>query len=346
MPRREVATVGEVTPTPTIKTVAEAAGVSPASVSRALNGNPTIAPEIVERVMRAADAVGYRPNGIARSLRTRTTKVIALLIPDIGNPFFTAVARGVTDAAEAEGYTVLLCNTDEDPEKERRHLAVAEQARVAGVVLSPQGRDTDISRLRQSRIPVVVIDRPLREKTDAIVVPSFVGARDATRHLIEQGWSRPACITGPASADTARARLRGYRAAIREHDGMPEIVAHADFRQDGAMLAARELLARADPPDAFFVANAPMALGTLAALAERGLRVGSDVGFVSFDDAPWAPYMTPPISVVAQPAHPLGERSARLLLESLRAPVERRPRRITLSPTLIVRAISHRPRRG
>ncbi|MEU0839122.1 LacI family DNA-binding transcriptional regulator [Streptomyces sp. NPDC005962] len=334
------------TPTPTIKTVAEAAGVSPASVSRALNGNPSIAPEIVERVMRAADAVGYRPNGIARSLRTRTTKVIALLIPDIGNPFFTAVARGVTDAAEAEGYTVLLCNTDEDPEKERRHLAVAEQARVAGVVLSPQGRDTDISRLRQSRIPVVVIDRPLREKTDAIVVRSFAGARAATSHLIDQGWSRPACVTGPASADTARARLRGYRAAIREHSGLPEIVAHADFRQEGATLAARELLDQPDPPDAFFVANAPMALGTLAALAERNLRVGSDVGFVSFDDAPWAPYMTPPISVVAQPAHPLGERAARLLLESLQAPAERRPRRITLSPTLIVRASSLRPPQG
>ena len=327
---------------PNIKTVAEAAGVSVATVSRVLNGKQTVARELADRVHEAATAVGYRPNVIARSLRTQSTKTIALVIPDISNPFFTSVARGVEDTAQRAGYSVLLCNTDEDRDKERDYLVVAEQAQVDGVVLSPHDRSTDITSLRRDGVPVVVIDRALREPTDLVDVRSFQGARDATRHLIEQGWSRPACITGPPYAATATARLRGYRAAIAEHDGMTARVEHADFRQDGGQAAAARLFDTRTPPDAIFVANAQMTLGVLAELSRRALGVGVDVGIVTFDDAPWAPHINPPITVVSQPAYEVGRRATDLLLDSIQGRDPGKLRHVTLTPELIIRRSSLR----
>jgi LacI family transcriptional regulator len=200
---------------------------------------------------------------------------------------------------------VLLCNTDEDHGKEQAYLDLAAGAQVAGVILSPHDQDADLSPLARDQIPAVVVDRPLRTATDFVGARSREGARTATRHLIEQGWERPACITGPRCAYTAQARLRGYQEAIREHPDLQPIFRHADFKIGGAKAAAAELL-DAYAPDSILTANAPMALGVLGALSERGLRVGRDVGLVTFDDAPWAPYIDPPITVVTQPAYDIG----------------------------------------
>lgn len=325
-----------------IKTVAEAAGVSVATVSRVLNGKDTVARELVQRVHEAASAVGYQPNAIARSLRTQSTRTIALVISDISNPFFTEVARGVEDEALRGGYSVLLCNTDENPVKESNYLAVAEQARVAGVVLSPHDRKSDISRLLRDRIPVVVIDRPLRQSVDSVMGMSFQGARDATRHLLEQGWRRPACITGPRGAATAVARLRGFRAGLVGLLNGSAPYEYADYRETGGQIAVSHLFDLDEPPDSLFVANAQMALGALGELRRRALVVGRDVGFVSFDDAPWAPYIDPPITVVAQPAYEIGVRATQLLLERNRGEAPETPRHIAFSPKLIVRKSSLR----
>jgi LacI family transcriptional regulator len=324
-----------------IKAVAERAGVSVATVSRVLNSNPTVARSLAVRVMRAVEETGYRPNGIARSLRTRTTQTIALLIPDISNPFFAELARGVEDTAVRARHSVLLCNTDEDTEKERTYLDLAEAAQVAGVILSPHDRDADISRLQRDRLPAVVVDRPLRTATDFVGVRSFEGARAATRHLIEQGWERPACITGPRSAYTAAARLRGYVAAIREHSGTP-LYRHADFKSDTAKAAAASLLDTEPPPDAILTANEPMGLGVLAELAERGLRVGHDIGLITFDDAPWTPFADPPITVVSQPAYDIGARACELLLGVIQSGEATAPRKVMLETTLIIRGSSLR----
>ena len=324
-----------------IKAVAERAGVSVATVSRVLNGNPTVARSLVEKVMRAVEETGYRPNGIARSLRTRTTQTIALLIPDISNPFFAEVARGVEDTAVHARHSVLLCNTDEDRQKEHTYLDLADAAQVAGVILSPHDRDADISRLERDHLPAVVVDRPLRTPTDFVGVRSFEGARTATRHLIDEGWKRPACITGPRSAYTAAARLRGYTAAVREVSGTP-LYRHADFRSDSAKSAAASLLDNDFPPDAILTANEPMALGVLAELAGRSLRVGHDIGLVTFDDAPWAPFVDPPITVVSQPAYDIGARACELLLEVIQSGQAPAPRRVMLETKLIVRGSSLR----
>ena len=328
-----------------IKAVAERAGVSVATVSRVLNQNPTVARSLAERVIRAVEETGYRPNGIARSLRTRTTQTIALLIPDISNPFFADLARGAEDTAVRARHSVLLCNTDEDSEKERTYLDLADAAQVAGVILSPHDRDADISRLRSNHLPAVVVDRPLRAPADFVGVRSAEGAKTATRHLLEQGWHRPACITGPRTAYTAAARLRGYLAAVREAAG-PPLYRHADFRADSARAAAASLLDDGPPPDAILTANEPMALGVLGELARRGLRVGRDIGLVTFDDAPWAPFANPPITVVSQPAYDIGKRACELLLEVIQSGEPPAPRRVMLETTLIVRGSSLRHKKG
>lgn len=326
----------------TISDVAAEAGISTATVSRALNGNPQVKPELAARARAAAERLGYRPNGIARSLRRQATNVLALIISDVSNPFFTAVTRGVEDVAQEAGYSVLLCNADEDSGKEARYLGVAIQQQVAGVILSPHQLGTDVSSLTSAKIPLVVIDRPINEEIDSVMVRSREGASKATEHLIDAGWRHPACITGPEDANTAEERLRGYLDAVARHPGYDPAFAHAPFRESGGSQAAAELLDRPDPPDAFFVANSQLALGALAEFQRRGLTVGSDIGLVAFDDTPWATLISPPMSVVSQPAYKIGETAARLLMQRIRSDDDISTHHITLPTTLVERGSSRK----
>lgn len=330
-----------------IRDVAEEAGVSVATVSRAMNDAKTVSPELRKRVQAAARKLGYRPNTVARSLRRRHTKIWALIISDITNPFFTSVARGVEDVAQKAGYSVMLCNADEDPTKEASYLVVAEQDQVAGVILSPHSASTDISLLQDSSIPCVVIDRALAQPVDSVLVDSRAGAREATLHLLDSGWRRPACITGPEDASTAVERRRGYVDALRERGlSRNEQILHGQFRSDDGRLAAAKMLAGETPPDAFFIASATLALGVLAELSERGMQVGTDIGIVTFDDAQWAPLLNPPISVVSQPAYEIGAEAGRLLVNRMLEEAPPIARKITLATTLIVRESSRGTRSG
>lgn len=331
-------------PVAKIRDVAEEAGVSVATVSRAMNKPDSVSPELRKRVHAAAKRLGYRPNPLARSLRRQRTKVWALIISDISNPFFTSVARGVEDIAQKAGYSVMLCNADEKPAKEAAYLAVAEEDRVAGVILSPHNANTDISSLQNAGIPCVVIDRALAEPVDSVLVDSRSSSREATLHLLDQGWTAPACITGPEDASTAMDRRRGYEDALRERGlSRHERVVHGAFRtEDGRRAAAALLDSEAAPPDALFIANASLALGVLAELAERGIRPGKDIGIIMFDDAPWAPLLNPPISVVSQPAYEVGTEAARLLISRIGEETPPIGRRTLLATTLIPRESSRR----
>jgi LacI family transcriptional regulator len=323
-----------------IADVAREAGVSAATVSRVLNGLPT-GPEYAERVRAAAERLDYRPNGIARSLRRQTTDVIGLIISSLTSPFFAEVTRGVEDTAQRNGYSVLLCISDEEPKREARNLRVLEQQQIAGLVITPHSARTDVSRFRAARIPLVVVDRPLGGRDDSVTVDSVEGAMAATGHLLAAGWQRPACITGPGDASTARDRLAGYRRALADGSVDKEWVATARYSESGGAAAAAELLDRRDPPDAFFVAGGNLAIGVLEEVTRRGLVFGRDLGMVTFDDAPWAPFVSPPMSVVAQPTYDIGVKAAELLLARLRG--ERtRVRHEVLSTTLIVRESSKR----
>ncbi|MEJ3658221.1 LacI family DNA-binding transcriptional regulator [Actinomycetes bacterium KLBMP 9759] len=327
----------------TISDVAARAGVSTATVSRALNGKSTVAPDLVARVAAAAKALGYQPHGPARNLRRQETAVLALIISDVENPFFTALARGVEDVAHADGYSVVLCNSDEDAEKERRYLAVALQERVAGVIISPCGATTGVDVLAGHGIPVVAVDRPLpTDAGDTVLVDSRKAAFSATEHLMQEGYQRIACISGPSGVRTADDRVIGYQDAVHRGPGHdPELVRRTEYRAGGAHAATVELFAQPERPDAVLVANSAMAIGVLDALRELGLRPGRDVGVVAFDDAAWAGLVDPPLSVVAQPASEMGQVAARLLLARIADP-HRPPTRTTLAAHLIPRASSTR----
>lgn len=326
----------------TISDVAARAGVSVATVSRALNGKSTVNPELVGRVRSAAAELGYHPNGLARSLRKQQTAVLGLIISDVANPFFTSVARGVEDVALTGGYSVVLCNSDENLDKERRYLNVAVQERMAGVVLSPTAAATSVDVLRGRGTPVVAVDRPLAG-VDQVLVDTRRAAAEATTHLVRAGYRRIGCISGPEGIRTADDRLAGYldaldAAGIRREAGL---VRRTEYRAEGAHRAAEELLGAARPVDALLVANSTQAIGTLEALGAAGRRVGAEVGVVAFDDAPWATLVSPPLTVVAQPAYELGALAARLLLDRIDdnrgVPVVR-----TLAAKLIERGSSRR----
>ena len=328
----------------TISDVAALANVSTATASRALNGKSSVDPVLAARVVAAARELGYRPNGLARNLRRRETAVLALIISDVENPFFTAIARGVEDVAQAAGYSVVLCNTDEEAAKERRYVEVAIEEQMAGVILSPSGVLGAVEALRDRRTPIVAVDRPLPgEPTDTVLVDSRQAAKQATVHLAEQGYEVIGCLTGPSGVRTADDRLAGYRDGLRaaKQRSATRLVRRSEYRSAGAREATLDLLSQPEPPDALLVANSAMAVGVLQALAELNLRPGRDVGVVAFDDAPWAELLDPPLTVVAQPAYEIGTLAAQLLLNRVTGS-HKDPTTTTLSAQLVVRGSSRR----
>lgn len=330
----------------TIKEVARAAGVSSATVSRALARRPTVDPVLAGRVWQAALDLSYRPSRIARSLRTRQTTVWGVLVSDIRNPFYTELLRGLEDTAQAAGYALLIGNADERLDKEASYLDLFVAERVAGVVLSAASQEsTDITSLSNQGIPVVAVDRGLHgQAVDTVLADNEGGAYQVTRHLFGQGYRRIACVTGPADRTTATDRLAGYVRAHAEAgvDVEDALVRHSDFRQRGGYTAAYDLLTAARPPDALFVANNLMTIGALEVVAQLGLRLPEDLGVVGFDEIPLASLLRTPVSVVAQPAYEMGRTAANLLLKRAQGD-QGPPLRVVLPVEIRVRASSLRP---
>lgn len=303
----------------TIYEVAARAGVSPATVSRVFNGM-NVSAEKAKLVRDAAEQLAFTPNRTARTLRRQNSEVIALVIPDIENPFFTSMARGVEDVAQAAGYSVVLCNTDEDHAKEARYLDIAISENMAGVILAAAGDHSDLSALIARGRPVVAVDRgPHGFDVDAVTVDNTAGGRSATRALFEQGYRRIACITGPADVETAQQRAEGWRQTVLAEGGMTDPQAylrHADYRVHGGRAAMEDLLGMAEPPDAVFVANNLMSVGALQVLLQRDQRPPA-IGIASFGDLPYAALAPTGITVVHLPARHLGVTAAKLLLERI-----------------------------
>jgi LacI family transcriptional regulator, galactose operon repressor len=325
-----------------ITDVARAADTSPATVSRVMNGSGGVSAALSARVFKAARDLGYVPDGSARALRRQHASVWAAIVSDIENPFFTAVVRGIEDVARQANHRLVLCNSDEDLEREAAYIDVALAERMAGVVIAvASDKESNLGPLIERRVPVVAVDRTAGRDIDAVVVDNRLGAEDATRHMIDHGSCRVACITGPARVNTATARLDGYRRALVAA-GLPvneELIQRADYKESGGHQAALSLLTSRTPPDALFVANNPMAAGALRAIRELGLIIPNDVALVAFDDSPWTTLTNPQLSVVAQPAYEIGRVAAELLST---AGDHRSARTIVLSPRLIVRESSMR----
>jgi len=325
----------------TITHVAERAGVSTATVSRVFANPERVSEDLRRRVHQAARLLGYQPNRFARNLRVGTSMTVGVIVPDIQNPFFMGVVRGIDNVLQAAGYTLLLANSDDTPARETRMLSTLCAEGVAGIVFVPiAGRKGGYQQLLARPLPLVAVDRaPVGFRVDLVTVANTEGSRRAVQHLIALGHHRIALLGGPTLHSTASERQRGYELALREA-GIPmrqELIRHADFREAGGYAGMKALLGVSRPPTAVFVANDLMTLGALRAMHEGGRRIPEDIAVVSFDDLPFAASLNPPLTAVAQPAQEIGETAAELLLARITEP-NRPVRHVVLETQLVVRA--------
>ena len=304
----------------TMREVAESAGVSITTVSHVINHTRFVSEELADRVEQAIRELEYQPDQRARSLRTGSSETIAVLVSDISNPFFPKVVRGIEDCARESGYSVLLSNTDESAETERGNLSMMLERRVDGFIIAPAIGDKEaLETLIHHDAPVVLIDRPDDLPVDQVHSENEQGAHEATKHLIELGHIRIGVIAEIADIPSFRARVAGWRRALKEarlspHDGD---LRQAGLEIEGAYTAARDMLAVKDPVSAIFSTNNLMTLGVLRYLKDVGISCPGTVSVVGFDDPDWASSFSPSITSVAQQPYEMGYRATELLLERI-----------------------------
>ncbi|TMC42039.1 MAG: LacI family transcriptional regulator [Chloroflexi bacterium] len=326
----------------TLKELGARARVHPSTVSRVANNDPSlrIAPLTRQRIEALLRETEYRPNGVARGLKLRQTLVLAVVIPDITNPFFAALFRGVEDGASPRGYNVLLCNTDGSPQRQRSHLQSLHARRVDGVILASSFlKDPTVRWLRHQRIPYVLVNRFSDEDHDPFVgSDDLVGARLATAHLAELGHRRIGHLAGKPTVSTGVLRRRGYLAALTEHGLAPDprLVVESGYTEEGGARAAARLMALDERPTAIFAVTDMTAVGAFGAARRMGLRVPEDMAIVGYNDIPLASRMMPALTTVHVPIHDFGSVAARLLLDQIETGEPSR-RRVIFNPELIVR---------
>lgn len=331
---------------PTIRDVARAANVGQATVSRVLNSSGYVKPETRERVLQAAKELGFTPNQVARSLVRKRTATVGLVIPDITNPFFPAVTRGVEDAASEAGFTVFLCNTDNDPVMEAQDVKKLRERMVDGLIfVGTTDRHDLVETLITEGVPVVITDRQLVDlDVDTVLVDNALGALAACRHLVELGHTRIAHAAGHSLTRTGRDRCAGYRMALEEA-GLPydeALVASGDFTLQSGYRVAQILLGRSPRPTAIFAANDLMAMGVLRAVFEAGLSVPDDLSVVGFDDIQLAGLVKPGLTTVRQPAYEMGRTAMNMLLERITGSAMDGGRNHTFQPELVLRGTTRR----
>lgn len=304
-----------------IKDIAADAGVSIATVSRVLNGSQTVAAALRARVMASVQRMGYHPNMVARSLRTRKSFVLGVIIPTIANPFFTDIVQGIEHAASSAGYITTILSSDQDLAKEHRNLQVLHDRRVDGVLIAVADRQaSDLSQLTNAGVPVVLVDRRLDgAQLDSVTVDTRRGAYSAVEFLVQRGYKRIGLLGGPSTVSTAADKLDGYRAALEDNGIVLDqtLVLLGDYTEASGRDLGRRLLSMAHPPEAVLVANNVMTLGFFTVVREYGLRVPHELAFIGFDDRPWSSLVMPPITMVDQPTYDLGRLATETLLERI-----------------------------
>jgi LacI family transcriptional regulator len=330
----------------TLRDVAARAGVSPMTVSRVINNSPRVQPDTRRRVEAAIAELHYVPNRLARGLIRRKTGTLALLVPDLANPFFTLIVQAAEDVAWRAGYHVILCDTRAELEREREYLEDMVAFQVEGVLVAPVS-DRSRSHLRilaRNNIPYVLIDRSIAGfEADLVQGDSVAGARGLVEHLVALGHRRIAAITETLAVSTSRERLQGYRDALNAAaiEQRPEYVLEASAVDPrGGCEAALRLFDLARPPTAIFAVNNIVAVGVVEAARERGLDIPEDLALVCFDDIEHVSRLYPFLTVMAQPAETFGTLAAQLVLDRIAGRVRERRRVVVLPADLVVRRSS------
>ncbi|MBF8651905.1 LacI family DNA-binding transcriptional regulator [Pseudomonas putida] len=324
----------------TIKDVAALAGISYTTVSHVLNKTRPVSEPVRLKVEAAIRELDYVPSAVARSLKARSTATIGLLVPNSVNPYFAELARGIEDACERNGYCVILCNSDDDPQKQRNYLRVLLEKRIDGLVVGSVGQDDDLLQsLAEVRTPMVIVDRELEGvDADLVRIDHELGAYLATRHLLELGHRDIAYIGGPAETGVTQMRLGGFRRALAEAGVTvaPEHVRHCDFTSPGGHAAAAGLLA-GPRPTAIFAGNDMIGFGVLRAAAERHIDVPGALSVIGFDDIELSRYVYPPLTTVGQSIRELGESAAALLLARIAQPRNSSAQQRIVTPRIVLR---------
>ncbi len=326
---------------PTIRDVAQHAGVSIATVSHVINNTRPVSAELRERVQAAMQALGYQRNTVARALRSKQSLAIGVIVPDSTNPFFAEVTRGIEDISEKNDYSVILCDSRADLTREAMHTQNLLMKQVDGIIyVASGGGEEHIQRVIDLGVPVVLVERDPRDlAVDAVLISNREGARLAVEHLLGLGHRRIACITGPQRRTPRTDRLQGFRDTLAAAGVSipPAFIQEGNFSCDEGYQRALALLRQPEPPTAIFAFNDLMAMGVLRAAEELGLRVPADLSVIGFDGVYLMAYSVPPLTTIRLPIHAMGQEAMHMLLNRIDnrdAPLNHK----TLPIDLIVRA--------
>jgi len=323
----------------TIKDVAALAGISYTTVSHVVNKTRPVSEEVRLKVEAAIKSLDYVPSAVARSLKAKTTATIGLLVPNSLNPYFAELARGIEDYCERNGYCVILCNSDDNPDKQRSYLRVLLEKRIDGLIVASAGGDSGLAQgLAGVKTPMVIVDRGLEGvDADLVRIDHEYGAYLATRHLLELGHRDIATIGGPASTSVAQMRQAGFARALKEAgvEVSPSRMLESDFTSTGGYNAASVLLEH-NPPSAIFAGNDMIGIGVLRAAAERNVRVPAELSVIGFDDIQMSRYVYPALTTVGQSILQLGEMAAEVLLRRIATPDLATDQRI-VTPSIVLR---------
>lgn len=304
----------------TIVDIAKEVGVSYTTVSRALNNKKGVSDEVRKKIIKVADEMGYQPNRLARGLVSNSTKTIGLIIPDIMNPFFPEVARGLEDAASENGYTVFLTNSNWDVEKEKQCIESMVKNQVDGIIINPNSF-ANLELLKKLKTPVVFLNTKVEgEEVSYIGIDNIIGAKLATQHLIDCGYQKIAYIGGTLKSYSNIKRLEGYKSTLEANDMElnKKLIVNGKFESDYAYKATKKLLASDTPPDAVFAANDVIALGVLEAVDEAGLNIPEEFGIIGFDDIEETRLHRVNLSTMSLPKYFMGKKAFELLLDALK----------------------------
>lgn len=324
-----------------IKDVAARAGVSVASVSRVLNASKPVAEATRRRVLAAAEALHYSIDQRARALRRRKSGTLGLIVSDVGNPYFPEVISAIESVAYLSGHDLFLCNSDEDPDRERFYIRAMIAQRIGGIIIVPVTfTSASLALALRNDIPIVCLDRRVDDaELDSVLIDNRAGGALAADAVLAYGHRRIGAIVATRTTP-GHDRLAGFAERLGAR-GVPldaRLVRDGEYKQSGGYAAARSIFDQPDRPTALFVANHPMTLGALQAARDCSLRVPHDLSLIAFDDTAWATFLDPPLTTISQPTHALGTAAAELLIDRVEDRYTGAARSIVLQPELMERA--------